>query len=269
MTKRLCADLEALIPDPEGAAGFLTSHSGLPGRRANLELAAVLADLAAAGALEPVWSQTLVAWSRIPASEAPTNHPREFLPFCAVQALGALHTHVTEALRAEIESALRRAANDSRWRLREACAFGLQRVGTSSPSSLMQLIEAWVQAPTLLELRAVLVGLADPGLLETPAMVTFALETADRVMDAAISSGEDALHSEPGKVLQKALGFAPSVLVAAAPVEGFPLLEAWADRGSITAAKAVAANLRKARLARHFPDEVQDVGLRLQAAVFD
>ena len=266
---KLRAELEAVVRDPDETARFLTARSGLPGPRANLEIAATFADMVGEGSLGPDWFQTLLVWSRIPAVEAPTQHPREFLPFCAVQALAAVQGDASDEVRAETESALRRAANDPRWRMREACAFGLQRIGHSCPTLMKSLVERWMQAGSLLELRASLVALADPPLLEDREMVNFALGLADEVMEHVLALDEEGLRSEAGKAVVKALGFAPSVFVVAAPSEGFALLEAWADRGSIVAAKVVAANLRKARLARRFPDEVQDVGLRLQAAVFD
>lgn len=271
MTKqeKLRQALATKIAAPEEVAAFLTTHADLPGKRANLELAGAFADLAADGALPPGWLERLLQWSAISAVEAPTNHPREFLPFVAAQSLGALYATQDEPNRALVERALRRAANDARWRMREACAFGLQRIGEADPNSLRTIASGWMQQPSLRDLRAVLAALAHPPLLTSSAFAAFALETADAIMDATLALSDEQLRSDDGKSLQKALGFAPSVYVVAAPAEGFALLESWADRGSIVAAKAVAANLRKARLARHFPDEVQEVGMRLEAGVFE
>jgi hypothetical protein len=267
--EKLRQALATRLAAPEDTAAFLTAHAGLPGKRANLELAGAFADIAAEGTLPPGWLERLLHWSTISVTEAPTNHPREFLPFVAAQSLGALFPAQDEATRARIENALRQAANDPRWRMREACAFGLQRIGEVEPASLQTIVQGWMTQPSLRDLRAVLTALAHPPLLSSGSFATFALEIADAIMDATLAMSEERLRSDDGKSLQKALGFAPSVYVAEAPTDGFALLEAWADRGSIVAAKAVAANLRKARLARHFPDEVQEVGMRLEAAVFE
>ncbi len=259
----LQAKLDAVIDDPGSVESFLIERSGLPGPRANLELAEAFADRAAALAADPAWWERLVRWASLPALEAPTNDPREFLPFVAVQALGAAHASCDAAARGGIEEVLHRAAHDPRWRTREACAFGLQRIGMASFADLRVLLQGWLEERSLLGLRAVLAGLAHPPMLEDAAVVAFALASADVALDALVSSAQG--QTESAKALRKALEYAPSVFVAADPVQGFPLLERWADRGQLEVAKVVAANLRKARLARHFPDEVQEVGMRLEA----
>ena len=70
---------------------WLVANSNLPGRRGNLELAWAFGD-----AFEVVeidddrWDQ-LRGWLSITEEEAPTGDPREFLPFCALQALGTYY----------------------------------------------------------------------------------------------------------------------------------------------------------------------------------
>jgi hypothetical protein len=256
----LQAKLDALSDNPDSVASFLLERSGLPGPRANLELAEAFSDRATALAADPAWLETILRWASISALEAPTNHPKEFLPFVAVQALGAVHSSCHEKDRSAIEAALRRAAHDPRWRMREACAFGLQRIGMASFVDLRALLQGWLEEPTLLGLRAVLAGLAHPPLLADAEVTAFAFDCAEVALETWLASSEG--QTDAAKALRKALEFAPSVFVAADPVRGFPMLERWADRGRIEVAKIVAANLRKARLARHFPDEVQEVGMR-------
>ena len=259
----LHAKLDALIDDPGRVESFLLERSGLPGPRANLELAEAFADRATALVADPAWMERILRWASLAPLEAPTNHPKEFLPFVAVQALGAVHSSCDEKDRSAIEAVLRRAAHDERWRMREGCAFGLQRIGMASFPDLRALLQGWLEEPSLLGLRAVLAGLAHPPMLEDVAVATFALDAAEVAIETWVSSREG--QTDSAKALRKALEFAPSVFVAAAPVQGFPMLERWADRGQLEVAKIVASNLRKARLARHFPDEVQEVGMRLEA----
>jgi hypothetical protein len=59
--------------------------------------------------------------------------------------------------------------------------------------------------------------------------------------------------------LRKALGFAPSLFVAALPEEGFPLLERWARSGDRDLIWIVRENLKKDRLNRPFVAEVARV----------
>lgn len=259
--------LSSMLDTPDEIETLLMRESGLPGPRANLELAASFANLAKEIASSaPSWVPRLLRWASLHADQAPANHPREFLPFVAVQCLGALHTAQEPPLRSRIETALRNAANDPRWRMREACALGLQQIGTAQPDDLLTILRGWMKSPSLLDLRAVLATLADPPVLETPSLVAFALESADFSLTAYAQLTEEQRQSNEAKALRKALEFAPSVFASQNPKDGFRLLEAWADLGNLTVAKVLAANLRKARLARHYPDEVTEVGLRLQAS---
>lgn len=255
-------ELAPMLVDPERVTSYLTKNSGLPGKRANLELAAAFADLARKG-IEAEWHVRLRGWAALSAAEAPTNDPREFLPFVAVQAFGAMCEPGLD--QNAIESVIRGAANDPRWRMREAAAFALQRIGERDRASLTRIADAWLQAPSLLDMRAVLTALAHPPLLASADVARHAIDVADNIMDRVLALSAESLRSDQAKALLKCLGFAPSVFVAALPDEGFALLERWADRGSLIAAKAVAANLRKARLARSYPDRVEDIGLRLAA----
>ena len=264
---KLRKELLAVLTDPVRAATFVVERSNLPGSRASLDLAAAFADLVSEGLVEPAWDEHLLRWAGIPAEEAPTQDPRELLPFVAVQALGSRLNDAPDEERDRIAEALRAAANDSRWRVREAAAFALQRVGARSTERLEALLRTWMTEPSVLEMRAVLAGLAHPPLLESPAMTDLAFELADDVFERSFDLPSDMRGSTSGKALVKALGFAPSVFVAACPDRGFAWLARWADHGSIEGAKIVAANLRKARLARHFPDQVEETALRLDAAL--
>src|SRR5262249_51565601 len=81
---------------------MFASGSNLPGPRANLALAAAFADcIAAEGVTEPQWA-LLTEWLAIAEDEAPTGYPREFLPFCATQALGAAYPTASRERRDEI-----------------------------------------------------------------------------------------------------------------------------------------------------------------------
>ncbi|RLB61126.1 MAG: hypothetical protein DRI90_12095, partial [Deltaproteobacteria bacterium] len=197
------------------------------------------------------------------AEQAPTNDPHEFLPFVATQALGASYATAQGAEREVIDQAIHDAACDRRWRLHDAAALALQRIGQQDWAALEPLVTGLAEDESLLAARAALVALAHPPLLEQDDPARCALALANQLFErfAALSTAER--KASAGQVLHKALRFAPSVIVAAAPVEGFAMLSRWASSEDLDLKRIVAANLRKARLARHFPDEVEDVGATL------
>ncbi|MCL2823809.1 MAG: hypothetical protein FWD57_07450, partial [Polyangiaceae bacterium] len=249
---------------PATAEPYLLDHSGLPGPRANLELASTLAKQAADFLENPTWYARLLDWATTPPEQIDTNHPRVFLTFAAIQTLGAAFTSATPACRATIKSVLNQAANDPRWRVREACAIALQEIGMQSSEELLAILRAWMAAPSLLELRAALAALAHPPILNDEHIANYFFDTAGAAYSRWESLSPMEAKSESAKTLRKALEYAPSVLVAAHPTRGFQMLEDWANTERVDMAKIVAANLRKARLARRYPDQVESVALRLE-----
>jgi len=258
------AKLERLVAeDRDGLEAFLLKHSGLPGRRANVDLAAAFADIVErAGADDELWA-TLKEWASLDHDNAPTNSKREFLPFCAVQAIGALYYSSDDATRDEIFSCLRAAARSERWRTREAAAFGLQRIGERDFGILRDLVSSWLERSSRLERRMILAALAHPPMLEGlggALAAEFALEVAGEVLAGVRKLTKAGRSDEEFRALSKGLGYAISVFVAAAPEEGFCFLRRWAEADDMDVKKIVAANIRKSRLARRFPEECAEVG---------
>ena len=257
------ARLADLIEDPPRLEAFLLKHSGLPGRRANIELAAALADAVAnSGADDERW-ETLARWAALSYDDAPTNSKREFLPFCAVQAMGALYCASDDDTREEIFSALRAAARSERWRTREAAAFALQRIGERDFPLLREILSSWLENSSRLERRAILAALAHPPMLEGPGgalAAEFALEVAGEVLAGVRKLTKANRSDEEFRGLKKGLEYAISVFVAAAPEEGFRFLRKWAEVDDIDVKKIVAANIRKSRLAKRFPERCAEVG---------
>lgn len=94
---------------------FLLAESGLPGPRANLELA-----WAAAAEGD---SAQFRGWLAVGPAEGPANTPGEFLALCGVLGYGRL---LAAGDQTALDS-LRQAAGDPRRRVREAAARALQR----------------------------------------------------------------------------------------------------------------------------------------------
>jgi hypothetical protein len=226
----------ALLSLPEDAWGaYLDAHSGLPGPRANLELLAVAGDVAP-GALLRAWAA----------------EDDEYRAAVGTAGLGRL------AVAGEDDALdlLRAAAGDPRWRVREAVAMALQRIGDADPVLLREVTDAWAVG-TPLEQRAAVAGVCEPRLLRTPAAAAHALALCARVTDALRALPASRRRDADVRTLRQALGYCWSVAVAADPAPGFAALAALAD--SVAAAPdddvrwVLRENLRKARLAKADP----------------
>jgi hypothetical protein len=215
--------------------GFLKKHSGLPGPRGNLELAQAAAD---AGSLKQFRE-----WLRQDVRRAPTNTPGEFIAFCGV--LG--HGRLLAEGRMSAAGVLRAAASDPRWRVREAAAMGLQRLGRADMSALLRIVEPWSRG-TLLEQRAAAAAVCEPALLTRPQPTRRVLRLLDRIT-RGLARCQDR-RSPDFRVLRQGLGYCWSVAVAADPQAGRPLMEKWAESRDPDVQWLVRENLCKARLAR-------------------
>lgn len=237
--------------DPDGWDAFLRAESGLPGPRGNLELAAVAADLGTEGQFR--------RWLDYDATRAPTNDPGEFLAFCGVVGMGRL---LADGWGAALDY-VRVAANDPRWRLREAAAMALQRLGLAEPGALLDVAAVW-SVGTLLERRAAAAALAEPVVLrDRPAVTRRALRILDTIM-GGIAEITDR-RSEEFKALRKGMGYCWSVVVVALPEEGWPLLARWCAVDDPDVRWIMKQNLGKTRLARLDADRVADLLKQLEA----
>jgi hypothetical protein len=219
---------------------YLKAESGLPGPRGNLELAGAFADIAT--------RDQILDYARLNDQAAPENTPLGFLAFCGVYGLGRLVADGENERLAD----LRERAHDSRWRIREAVAMALQRVGDDDVQALMASVSEWRDDP--LERRAAIAGLCEPRLLavmEDPGPVFDHLDDATRWLKT-----QERPLTEGAKVLRKGLAYAWSVAVSAHPDIGKPAMEAWLDEPAPPVRWVMKHNLGKARLSRMDPDWV-------------
>jgi hypothetical protein len=205
----------------------LRHGSGLPGPRANIELAQAVADEGDAGCFD-----------RLIATDD------EYLVFCGVIGLGRLLAG------GDPPDRLREHAGDARWRVREAVAMALQRLGDADLPRLLDLVEDWAADPHPLVQRAAVGGICEPRLLKDPAAAHRAIEVCDRVTRslAARPAGE---RADTGvRALRQALGYCWSVAVAAEPATGLPRFRALSGYDDPDVAWVVRENGKKTRLAR-------------------
>jgi len=229
---RVDAERQAFVAAPDRDA-YLRANSHLPGPRSNLELLA-----AAAEEVGRPWADE---WAAATVGSDPTD---VFVISVALVALGRF----VAAGQAGAEDGLRRRAVDDEWRIREAVAIGLQRLGDDRPDELARIAAEWSRSDDPLVARAAVAAVAEPRLLRTPA----AVEAALGVLDSATSLLERSpdRRSEPIRVLRQALGYAWSVVIAADPGRGWPQFVEWSKRGDADISWVVRENLKKNRLQR-------------------
>jgi len=214
---------------------YLLKESGLPGPRGNIELAQVVADEGD--------RQLFQRYIALTVDEAPVNSPYEFLAFCGVVGLGRLLAEGDDSL-LEI---LRGYASDPRWRLREAVAMALQRLGDVDMERLITATQNWAHG-TPLEQRATAAALCEPRLLAKSDHARAVL----LILDCITTSVEQSHNrqSDDFKTLRKGMGYCWSVAIASLPEEGKPLVEKWIVTTDKDIRWIMKENLKKARLVR-------------------
>jgi len=221
---------------------YLLKESGLPGPRGNLELAQVVAD---EGNL-----QLFRRYTAYTADKAPVNSPYEFLAFCGIVGLGrVLAEGDTDMLKT-----LRSYASDPRWRIREAVAMALQRLGDADMTRLITEMRDWSKG-TPLEQRAAAAALCEPRLLGQAKHARAVLGILDRIT-ISIERAENR-QNDDFLTLRKGLGYCWSVAVVALPAEGRVIMEKWLVKSDKDIQWIMKENLRKARLARMDSDWVR------------
>jgi hypothetical protein len=246
MSKR--EDYRRQLRELEDWDSFLLESSGLPGPRGNLELAAAVADEGD--------SALFARYRGYTAEIAPTNSPYEFLAFCGVLGLGRL---LAEG-RMELLDTLRPFASDPRWRVREAVAMALQRLGEADMPGLLEEMGRWSKGGHY-EQRAAAAALCEPRLLIEKEHVRLVLGVLDEIT-ASIPPVQDR-RSEGFTALRKGMGYCWSVAVVALPEEGKPRMERWFDSEDKDVHWIMKQNLKKARLARVAPGWVERWAARL------
>ena len=226
------ADYARLFRDATDREAYLRGESHLPGPRSNLELLWAAAEV--------IGENTAADWAARPTGEDPTD------VFVISVGLVALGRFVADSPRSM--ALLRRRAPDDEWRIREAVAMGLQRLGDGRPDLLASIAIELSASHDPLVVRAAVAAVAEPRLLRTSDSVDAALavlDTATRLVAAATDRRAASL-----RVLRRALGYAWSVVIAADVDRGWPRFVEWSRTDDPDVAWLVRENLKKKRLAR-------------------
>ena len=235
------SELAAL--DAQAWPGYLSARSGLPGPRANLELVAAVADVGT----EPVFDALIGSGD---------ERAEEYLVVCGVVGLGGVLG--ASPRREDVVDRLHALAGDERWRVREAVAMALQRLGDADLPRLLALASVWGRDGNPLVQRAAIAGLCEPRLLRAPDAALAAVDLCE-IVTAALAARPAAQRRRPDvRTLRQGLGYCWSVAVAADPADGLPrflaLAASAARPGADTdVAWVVRENQRKHRLVRLLP----------------
>lgn len=221
---RWCAELSQ-VPRSDWPV-FLTEHSGLPGPRANTELAIAYAELAERSEIDRA-----------------IDSPDEFLAMCATVALGVRATD------AHTLATVHRLAADPRWRVREAVALGLQLLGDSDFGELERIVRIWAHDRDPLVVRAATAAICEPRLLGTPRSASVAIDICARATGVIGGWPRDARRDPSLRTLRQTLAYCWSVAIAAAPEQGIPAFRSLDDTDP-DVAWVITQNLKKKRLAR-------------------
>ncbi|XKM13940.1 hypothetical protein RCS94_01920 [Orbaceae bacterium ac157xtp] len=230
---------------------FVIGKSNLPGPRANLTFASEFAKYFQKKDVPDTLWQLVIQWAHISANETQNNSPKEYLPFCAIQALGA-HFEFTDQ-QDQLIDILKEAMNDPRWRIKESVAIAFQLIGEHNFNVLEKYFNNWITTANLLEQRAILAALAHPPILKNNDNAKFALKIADDIMLNTINISSQRRRSEEFKVLKKGLNYCLSVFVSALPKEGFLFLEKYAGTDDPDIISIIKSNLSKGRLKNKYP----------------
>jgi hypothetical protein len=224
---------------------FLKKNSGLPGPRGNLELAQAVAGIGDQQQFEHLLS-----------SDAKENTPEVFLVFCGVMGLGKL-----AAMQPDLFARLRHYASDTRWRIREAVATGLQLTGDQDMDMLLSEVKKWIKG-NWYEKRAVAAALAEPRLLKQAKHAKQVLQILDRITESMET--DDKHKDESYKVLRQGMAYCWSVAVVAAPEVGKPLMEKWLVSTDKDVCWMMKENLKKNRLLKMDADWVKECLKKLE-----
>ncbi|WP_069804705.1 hypothetical protein [Thermogemmatispora onikobensis] len=255
---------KALCGRPRLLEYYLREQSHLPGPRANLALAYDLAHLLALRVPnDPPAAEVLLTYLLSTEREdVQSNTPAEFTVLCGLVALGACAAAWPD-WRAWAWTLLEERALSPCWRIREGVVMAYQQLlPVSSTETLEQLSRLAVEG-SLLHQRAAIAALAEPALLQEPQLSAAALSIHRQVLERLHQLAPAERHQAAFRSLRQTLGYSLSVVTAAAPEEGFALMQTCASWNDKDIAWVLRENLKKKRLAR-FSEQTEALARLLQ-----
>lgn len=253
---------EALAGKPERLFVQLGNVSGLPGTRANVAVAQAFANECVARGKAA--DELAFDMATLHADVAPGASPREFLPMCGVLAIGG-RAAVDPSLRKKTIAVLHEAAEDLRFRVREAVPLALAKIGGAMGDALVRDVASWMDG--FFQATAVLLALAHPAWLPSIDRADEVIARLDEAYELAKKAPRAAARYPGRKALVEALAVAPSAVAARFGVPVFDALARWSSTEMPELRDAIAANLRAGNLASRYAAEIERVRAALDASV--
>lgn len=213
---------KSLAGQPSRLDELLTRGSGLPGPKANIDLALAFGETLAAHGKKA--DKLIERYVHLSPEEAPGNTALEFLPMCGVVAVGARGTR-DASFRSNAMQVLHDVADDFRFRVREAVTVALISIGERDADLLVSELGPWTDG--FFHSAAAVRALLDPRVLHAVKNEQEAIARLVESLDLYLNAGR-ADKRYPG---YKELGDAliPAI-VAFAVRYGLPVFEALTAR---------------------------------------
>ncbi len=252
----------AIVSEPRPLYNFLARQSNLPGARPNIIVQEGFAQMCASlGArVDPL----LRKMATIDADFAPGGSEFEFVPMCAVTAIGMRGTGGDAKERAAAIDLLHQCADDLRWRVRADVASALMRIGAVHGEELVREFEKWTDG--YFHASAVLKSLTNKQFLSR---CTSAAEVCSR-LDESFKLAENAPRAAaryPGyKALLEDLASAPAIVAQHFGVPVFDEIERWAATKHPVLREVVEKNVASKQLQGRYSEELDRVQRALNAS---
>lgn len=240
---------------------LLARGSRLPGPRMNEELADSFAQACRSRGARA--DDVAIAMARLDANEAPGATAREFLPVCGVYALAA-RAAGDQRSRERCVAELHAHADDTRFRVRDAVAAALARVGAAAGDALVRHVASWMDG--YFHAAAVVRAMADEAWLSS---IHESDDAIARLEDAfaLLREAPRAAARWPGhKALLEALPASVSSLATRFGVPVLDMLERWSGVRDPVLRDVVASAIAPRKLQSRFGIDIDRVRRALEAS---
>jgi hypothetical protein len=245
---------QALAGEKRPLFDLLTRSSGLPGRHVNEALALAFADECRARGASV--DALVVSMATLGADSAPGATALEFIPVCGVAGVAVRAASDDKAFEAMLRT-LHDCADDLRFRVREAVANGLCRIGERRGNTLVVELAGWMDG--FFHAAAVLTALSQREWLARIPAPDDVLARFEEAFALARNATRAAARYPGHKALVVALSTAPVAAAARFGVPVFDALERWSSVKDPVLRDAIGTSIADPRLAGRFAPEVARV----------
>lgn len=241
----------------------LALASGLPGPRMNIAAAVAFANECAARGKAA--DKVIDKLASLDAELAPGASEMEFLPVCGVIACGVRAAKTNDRkLRAKTLAFLHDMSEDLRFRVREAAAAALARIGGSDPDGTVREVASWMDG--YFQAAAVLRALGEPGWLDAIHDGESVIERIDEAFILARDAPRSAVRWPGWKALHEELSRVVGPIAARFGVPVFDKMVEWSKVEMPELREAIEKNLRDGKLGGRLVGEVERVRAALKAS---